>query len=254
MGAHRAPNVIAVLVTMAAFAGILTSPASAASGFQWSGTCRGASIVVDVAQEDIDPFVPDGFAIAADQADVIPFALQVFDCRDVVIAGTRRARVVVSEALVVLDRERSPALAGQPASDVDFYVIPTPSNSRLLKEKFRKVGLPHEVNPGMSVTWEEIAAIVEATGSAPGDFSVQVTATRTFPPREGSVCCTWQLGRKGLVRTRFELKDGTFDSGLGTLTAVPGSAMYEILGEQSHKDGVGVVRSFSFQGTVELRG
>lgn len=233
---------------------LVPGPAAAGSGFEWSGTCDGASVVVPVEREDLEPFVPAGFTIAGEQTGTVPFALQVFDCRDVVIAGAASPPVIVSEALVVLDRDRSPALAGQPPSDIDFYVVPTPSNSALLKDQLRVLGVAHEVNRRMTFASSETAVVAHATGSAPRDFSIQATAPRRFPPQNGRICCTWQVGRDGLVRTSFRLTGQTFDSGVGALTAVPGSAMHRILGEQPRKDGVGVVRSLSFTGTVELAG
>lgn len=249
---HPSKRAHMIVPLLAALTLTPSSPASAGEGFVWSGTCDGGSVVVPVARDDLDPFVPEGFALAGDQSGVVPFAVQFFECRDVVIDGSRSPTIHYTEALVVLDRDRSPALAGQPPSEIDFYVVPTPSSSKLLKMELRNLGLKHVALRGMTFTRSEIAPLAEASGVAPANFAVRAMAAHVTPRSDGSVCCTWQLGSEGLVRTKFEVSGQTFDGGVGMLSAVPGSSMYRIIGEQTKKEGVGVVRTLSFRGDVEL--
>jgi hypothetical protein len=236
---------------------------AATAAVQHEGDCTEISVAVPVAAADVLPFVadefkslvfqtPSGHAVVLDGAGL---------CRNVSVDGEAAPEFIFSELLLLLT-DGPPGHESDGGSDL--YYIRSASTSERIHSRLNGLGLGQthvlvkDMTFGLKTGIDDLGGpITEARHTvksyAPWGFPYSLTLTALDVPTETHSpggCCSWSVGSRGFVKSRFDLFGETAAAGRGKVESDAGSSMTRIIGGTS-RDVEGVLRRFHYEATID---
>lgn len=219
---------VSLAVMAALVAGSATSVAADGRSFVTAGRCTiiGTQLKIDPA--NLEGHLPKGFEAALDPAGKATLQVEFFRCDPFTVDGEGgRPRIGSVITAHVKARDGS--------SDTWGYDLWHAQNRSDFHSAFTRLGgfAGHVQNASFRQVSLGAAEVLEA--SIPWDYSsYSFSLTTTSPPPAGPDFhgVHYQLGKHGLIRIDYPIRDFRLGGGVGTLHATAGSPLAEILGEE----------------------